>query len=184
VLEVFRAITDSGIELDRTVEFHGYAAEEVGLRGSQDVAADYQKRDEAVAAMLQLDMTLYRADDTVSLVNDYVSKDLTALLRQLVDTYCSVPWQDTECGMRPYHGFESPVFALVSTRCVGYSCSDHASWHKAGYVAAFPFETPFKKANPDIHTPDDLVKNLDPAHGLEYAKLAAAFAVEVASTTD
>jgi len=163
VLEVFRAITDSGIELDRTVEFHGYAAEEVGLRGSQDVAADYQKRDEAVAAMLQLDMTLYRADDTVSLVNDYVSKDLTALLRQLVDTYCSVPWQDTECG---------------------YSCSDHASWHKAGYVAAFPFETPFKKANPDIHTPDDLVKNLDPAHGLEYAKLAAAFAVEVASTTD
>jgi leucyl aminopeptidase len=42
VLEIFRVLaTDPRFTPERTIEFHGYAAEEVGLRGSQEIADSY-----------------------------------------------------------------------------------------------------------------------------------------------
>jgi len=163
VLEVYRALLESGFKPDRTVEFHGYSAEEVGLRGSQDVVADYVKANAPVASMMQLDMTLYQptAVNKIALVTDFVSSDLTAFLRTLVDTYCAVPWEDTKCG---------------------YACSDHASWNRAGYVSSFPFESKFNEINPAIHTKSDLVSKLNKDHGIEYAKLGLAYIVELAGT--
>jgi len=51
VLEVFRVLVQSGYKPRRAIEFHTYAAEEAGLLGSQDVAADYSARRIQVAAM-------------------------------------------------------------------------------------------------------------------------------------
>jgi Zn-dependent M28 family amino/carboxypeptidase len=54
VLEVFRVLASNGFRGDRSIEFHAYAAEEVGLLGSQAIASTYQKEGKVVAGMMQL----------------------------------------------------------------------------------------------------------------------------------
>ena len=41
---VFKVLVESGYAPRRTIEFIGWAAEEVGLRGSNDISADYAAR--------------------------------------------------------------------------------------------------------------------------------------------
>ena len=71
------------------------------------------------------------------------------------------------------------------TAC-GYGCSDHASWDAQGYPAAMAFESLFGQHNPEIHTTDDTLATLgnSAAHALKFARLGAAFMVEVAKQTD
>lgn len=57
LIEVFRALVAAGFSPTRPVEFHFYSAEEVGLLGSQAVAASYKSASKAVYAMMNLDMT-------------------------------------------------------------------------------------------------------------------------------
>jgi len=165
VLEVFRVLaTDPRFVPERTLEFHGYAAEEVGLRGSQQIADSYAAEDKNVIAMLQLDMTGYvRAGTTpsVGIITDYTHPQLSAFVRTLVPEYTSLPFVNTACG---------------------YGCSDHASWNRAGYPAAFTFEAAFSNSNPYIHTPNDQFSRLSTAHMNQISRLALSFAVELSFT--
>ena len=63
----------------------------------------------------------------------------------------------------------------------GYGCSDHASWTKAGVPAAFPCESNFDEHNPYIHSASDTMSLLSLEHMTNFAKLAVAFAIELAS---
>lgn len=48
--------------------------------------------------MMQLDMTFYPGinnENIVGIVTDNTDPDLTAFTRQLVDSYCDIPWVDT-----------------------------------------------------------------------------------------
>lgn len=56
-METFRVLVEQNFQGLRAIEFHGYSAEEVGLRGSQAIAESYQAQNIKVAGMLQLDMT-------------------------------------------------------------------------------------------------------------------------------
>ncbi len=160
VLEAFRHIVESGFKPNRTLQFMGYAGEEKGLLGSQDIASQYNNQSKAVVGVLQLDMTMYPGSSpTVTFISDYTNQDLTKFLQKLTDEYVKVRWQEDDCG---------------------YPCSDHASWTRYGYPSAFPFEASFGGLNPNIHTPRDTTTGLDPDHGLSYLKLALAFAVEMA----
>lgn len=161
LMEIFRVITASGTRPERTLEFMGYAGEEAGLLGSQDIAADYKKRGEKVAAVLQLDMTLYPGTKhTMTFITDHVDRELTEFTEKLAATYVAAPTQRDRCG---------------------YACSDHASWNKAGYASVFPFEALMSEDNKQIHTERDTIENgLDPEFGLRFAKLGLAFAVELA----
>jgi len=159
VIEAFRAIVESGFLPNRTIEFHTYAAEEVGLRGSQAIASQYQQMKVPVHAQLQLDMTMYtKTPQYIAVMTDYVDQSLTEFMKQLITTYTTK--------------------SVVLSRC-GYGCSDHASWYKAGYRSAFPFETTFDQDNPYIHTSNDIFDHLSVEHGIEFTKLAVAFAVEL-----
>lgn len=163
-LEVFRVLMLNGFQPNRTLEFHFYAAEEVGLLGSQAVANKYAAAETVVVGMLQLDMDFYIGtddEDIVGIVTDYTDPDLTRFLRQLVDAYAAIDWVDTECG---------------------YGCSDHASWTAVGYRAVFPFESEFNKKNPYIHTSQDTLAHATLAHGLEFAKVSLGMAVELSAT--
>lgn len=163
-LEVFRVLMLNNFRPNRTLEFHFYAAEEVGLRGSQAVANKYAAANTVVVGMIQLDMDFYigtNNEDVVGIVTDYTDPDLTRFLRQLVDAYASIDWVDTECG---------------------YGCSDHASWTAVGYRAVFPFESEFNKKNPYIHTSQDTLAHATLAHGLEFAKVCLGMAVELSAT--
>jgi bacterial leucyl aminopeptidase len=78
-----------------------------------------------------------------------------------------------------------PELLWTTTSC-GYPCSDHASWFLNGYDTAFPFEAGFFDHNPWIHTENDTLGTLgnSVAHAAKFARLAAAFMVEVAKTAD
>jgi leucyl aminopeptidase len=162
VLEIFCVLAGEGFIPERTLEFHGYAAEEVGLRGSQAIVQRYLNEGIEVAGMLQLDMTGYvrpGTTRTIGVVVDFTNPALTAFVRQLVNTYTNIQWTNTQCG---------------------YACSDHGSWFRGGYPAAFVFESIFSNSNPYIHTQNDLLSLLDMDHALETAKLGLGFAVEMA----
>jgi leucyl aminopeptidase len=57
--EVARVLLAADLRPQRTIQFMAYAAEEVGLRGSLRIAADYKQRGVKVVGVLQLDMTNY-----------------------------------------------------------------------------------------------------------------------------
>lgn len=160
VMEAFRILVESGFQPNRTLQFMGYAGEEEGLLGSQDIASRYKNEGKHVVAVLQFDMTMFPgATPRITFINDHVNQDLTKFVERLSDEYVKANWIEDKCG---------------------YACSDHASWTRAGYPSAFPFETAFREYNPDIHSPKDTVEKLDGSHAENYLKLAIAFGVELA----
>jgi len=164
VLELFRVIASSGFQPDRTIEFQTYSAEEVGLRGSQDIASFYQVNSVPVYAMMQLDMTFFVKSGTTpsfGIITDFVDPNLTAFLLKLVSAYSSLTTVQSKCG---------------------YGCSDHASWNKAGYSSCFPFEGSFSNLNNKIHTDQDLIDILNVEHGKQFAQVAIGFIVELGLT--
>jgi len=160
VLEAFRVIVNSGFKPDRTLEFMTYAAEEVGLRGSQAIANSYASQAKDVRSVLQFDMTGYhRTSRVVGVMTDYTDTALTSFLRLLVTNYTTLQPTDIRCG---------------------YACSDHASWYNARYRAAYPFESTMSDSNPNIHTASDTLSNLNITHAAEFVKIAVGYSIELA----
>jgi leucyl aminopeptidase len=162
LLEVFRVLTAGSYRPNRTVEFMVYAGEEGGLLGSQDIAQRYRAEGRQVSAVLQLDMTMYpgKINPAITLITDNVDASLTQFLKQLITTYVKAPYREATLGR--------------------FAASDHVSWTKAGFPAAFPTEATLRSMNPAIHTSRDTVHNLDFTYGMHFARLALAFAVESA----
>lgn len=155
-METFRIIAQSDFEPERTIEFHAYAAEEIGLRGSQAIAQSYKSQRKQVYGMMQLDMTGYhpRKNNQIALIRQSSSSSLNAYAKILTSEYTKA------------QAVEKNLFG---------GTSDHASWNRAGYPACFPFEM---NSNPYIHTARDTIDRLDFDFGKEYVKLAVAFAIE------
>ena len=63
-----------------------------------------------------------------------------------------------------------------------YACSDHASWHQAGVPVSMPFESRMAQRNQKIHSAKDTRarSNNEASHALKFAKLGAAYAIEMA----
>ncbi|RKP10784.1 hypothetical protein THASP1DRAFT_12384 [Thamnocephalis sphaerospora] len=164
VLEAFRALIASDFKPKRPIEFHWYAGEEAGLLGSQDIAASYQNAGRKVAGMLQLDMTGTPANgrpNEIGFVSDNVNEALTKTVEGLADQVL-------------------PGVTHKRFRC-GYGCSDHASWTKAGYPSAFPFESAGLSDNRNIHSTADTIDKVNFDHVLRFSKLAIAYAVTLSS---
>jgi leucyl aminopeptidase len=161
ITEVARALLAGGYRPARTIQFMAYAAEEVGLRGSQLIVRDYKRRGVHVVGALQLDMTNYQGSDRdIWLMKDYTSAPQNAFLIALIDTYVGATWGLDACG---------------------YACSDHAAWNRAGVPASMPFEARMRQRNMAIHTDLDTLETSDAsaAHALKFARLAAAYAIEL-----
>jgi bacterial leucyl aminopeptidase len=147
---------------ERTIQFMAYAAEEVGLRGSQAIVRDYQKRGVRVVGALQLDMTNYQGSDRdIWLIDDYTSRAQNQFLAALIERYTDATWGVDRCG---------------------YACSDHASWHRAGVPASMPHESRSRDRNRQIHTARDTleVSRDNASHAAKFARLGLAYAVELA----
>jgi len=158
VLETLRVLVSSGVRPRRSVEFHWYAAEEVGLRGSGAIAQSYSNNNVNVTAMVNFDVDGYQAPgiNDIGIYTDNVNTELTQFLRILVDGYLAYGRRDTRCG---------------------YGCSDHASFHNYGFPAAFPAEVVF---HPQMHSEQDSFENVGFTQVIEFIKLAVGFAVEIA----
>lgn len=159
--EVARALLAADVRPARTIEIIAYAAEEIGLRGSQAVVKDHQARGIQVIGALQLDMTNFQGSEkAIWLMKDFTSAAQNAFLIELIDTYVGATWGLDACG---------------------YACSDHASWYRAGVPASMPFEARMKDRNKVIHTARDTLETSgdNAAHALTFARLAAAYAIEL-----
>ncbi|UZW62060.1 M20/M25/M40 family metallo-hydrolase [Lysobacter enzymogenes] len=167
--EVLRVALGSGWKPRRTVKFMAYAAEEIGLRGSNAIAVDHRNRGVNVVGVLQLDMTNYRTAGAADLrlISDNSNAGLQGLVRQLYSRYLGGG-------------------TLAEYRC-GYGCSDHASWTSAGYPAAMLFEggTATGGYSPHIHTRNDTLANMgnSAANSVPFAKLGLAFLGELGKTS-
>lgn len=161
LMETARTLLASGIAFEKPIYFIWYSAEEMGLVGSDYVVADFLDKKIAVDAVMQLDMTGYAHNNepTMWLMKDYTNKDLTAFLTTLIKTYVKKPVDFSMCG---------------------YGCSDHASWHQAGFKASFPFESKMGQDDPYIHSSNDTMDVLSLEHMTDYSKLATAYAIELA----
>lgn len=165
--EVIRVFMSQGIQPKRTIKFMGYAAEEVGLRGSGEIASQASADNDNVIAVMQLDMTGYiGSSEDIVFMDDYTDSGLNTYLMSLLDTYLpSVNYGTDSCG---------------------YGCSDHASWHNAGYPASMPFESRMSAHNSAIHTINDTEERLDATgeHALNFSRLAMTFAIELGFNTE
>jgi len=150
VLEVARLLVESNLQFNRTLEFHFYSAEELGLWGSQAIANAYAKENVNVYAMIQYDMIGYcspllegKLERPPALVLDeFVDRDLTLCLFKIGEQAVGRKFDETACG---------------------YACSDHGSWTRAKYRSAFPKECDRRFQNPYIHTLRDTVSILKEA---------------------
>lgn len=160
--EVLRVIAAANYRPRRTIKLIGYAAEEVGLRGSQDIARHFKQNQVDVVGVLQLDMTNFKGSaKDIYLISDYTDGEQNQFLTKLIASYL-------------------PAVTVGSDRC-GYACSDHAAWHALGYVTSMPFESLLSQDNPHIHGKNDSYANSgnQAAHALKFARMAAAYAIEL-----
>jgi leucyl aminopeptidase len=164
ITEVIRVLLNSDYKPKRTVQFMGYAAEEVGLLGSKEIATAYKQASRKVVGVMQLDMTLRKGtvDKDIVMMADFTNTAQNEFLGRLIDEYVKVPWGYSRCG---------------------YGCSDHASWTANGYPASIPFESTMEDINHSIHTANDTLQSAggDAKHAAKFAKLATAFVVELAN---
>jgi len=161
VLEMFRILLSSGFTPTKTIEFHGYAAEEVGLRGSQDIASAYRAAGKKVMGMVNFDMTIFPDSNNprINFITDFVDGNLTSHNMMLCDAY-DIPYMSSRCG---------------------YACSDHASFFQNGFPSSHPWEA--QSSNRRIHTTDDTLDlaGVDVSHSILFTKLGLATAVELGS---
>jgi len=162
--EIIRVLMVSAYQPKRNIRFIAYAAEEVGLRGSQDIVAGQAARRDRVVGVLQLDMVAYRGDATdLWIYTDYTNAAQNLFLANLAATYL-------------------PTLTVGFDAC-GYGCSDHASWHNAGFAASFPFEASNARYNFALHSVNDTIATFgnQADHALKFARLGLAYLVELAS---
>jgi leucyl aminopeptidase len=164
ITEVIRILMNSDFKPKRTIQFMGYAAEEVGLLGSKEIAQTYKQKSQKVIGVMQLDMTLRKGtvDKDIVMMADYTNGAQNEFLGRLIDEYVKVSWGYSRCG---------------------YGCSDHASWTANGFPASIPFESTMEDINHSIHTAKDTLESSggDAKHAAKFAKLATAFVVELAN---
>jgi Zn-dependent M28 family amino/carboxypeptidase len=145
VLEIARLM--QGVDVDVTVEFAFWGAEELGLIGSDHYAKQAKAKGEEIVVMLQMDAIgtrspVFTNGFTIDTINPYVTQG--NVLAQTAEDYSSV---------EALNGVGGKVF--VSSR--GCGCSDHQSFINVGYPALGIFQyinSPASHLNMSIDTLD------------------------------
>lgn len=165
--EMIRVLLAKNFVPNRTIEVMAFAAEEIGLVGSAEIAEEYANNGVDVAAFVQFDMTGFNGSNSdIYITTDwYTSSQLNDYLASLMDYYNTGGDHN---------------FTYNYTEC-GYGCSDHASWADNGYAASFPFEASMQQSNPNIHSSNDVYSFFNtPDHAVKFTKLGLEFLIEAA----
>lgn len=163
ITEILRILMLHNYRPTRTIMFMAYAAEEVGFIGSGHIAESFEEEGQKVIGVLNLDMTNFRGSEDLDMVivGDYTSPGQNAFLEELIQIYLpEIKWEYDECE---------------------YECSDHVSWHNAGFPVSMLFESRFSEYNPHLHKTTDTFENSggNAEHSVDFAKLALVFTTEI-----
>ena len=159
--EAIRVIVDSGYKPYKTIQFMAYAHEEVGLRGSKDIAKKYRKDGKNVLGMINFDMVGYHGNSNKIICfgtdPEYTNNDQTNFLEELMTYYLNdIPYDTGLCY---------------------YPCSDHSSWTGEEYPASYAHEC---ETSPNWHKESDIVENVDVNQMSRFAQLAVVYIAEMA----
>ena len=169
--EVLRIAMARDWRPQRTIKFMGYAAEEVGLRGSAAIAQRYATDSVNVVGVLQLDMTNYHdgVPYNFHLISDYSNAPLRAFSQSLFDHYLV------------------PLGLARRDLTCGYACSDHASWTNNGFPAVMASEPGDATHDffPYLHTQYDTLAQVGGTADAStvFARFGLAFIGELAKTS-
>ena len=168
ITEAARSLFEIGYKPKRTIEIMAYAAEEIGLVGSAEIASEYADNNVDVVGVAQFDMTNYNGSvNDIYFITDFTSALLNSYLMDLLEHYNASGEHEI----------------TYDTSLCNYGCSDHASWTNEGFLASFPFEVRFSQHNDNIHTPNDTYAVSGTSeHATKFAKLCAEFLIEAAKT--
>lgn len=161
LLETFRVLMTSEFRPQKTLVFYGYAAEEIGLVGSQEIARSYSNEGKQVVGVMQIDMAMYSSSGSskIRFVSDYTSKNLTELAQGLAQDYLGLEVELMKCG---------------------YGCSDHASWNKYSFPSFMPAEDEMGASVSRIHSASDMNDSkMNPSYAAKFSQLALAFVVSM-----
>lgn len=165
ITEMIRSLVAIGFKPERTIKFMSYAAEEVGLRGSSEIARSYSQDNIDVRGVIQLDMTNYsRRKNEIVFISDYTNARQNSYLKKLAAKHL-------------------PELSVYNDKC-GYACSDHVSWHRNNFPVSFPFEARFSEYNHNIHSHGDTISksNNRANHATKFAKLVLAYIMEMSQS--
>jgi hypothetical protein len=151
--EILRVIKSTGVTFKRRVEFHAYAAEEVGLVGSGSIAKEYRNAGRKIAGMLQLDMNSYAEPEYAGKIFLVTTHTSPILRRQLAD-------------LSARYGLGIPEEMALTA-----GTSDHKAWTNQGFHSVFPFEHP-TAYNKRIHTSSDSSTHIDSSLSEKFSRLA------------
>lgn len=163
--EVFRTLVESGEKFQRDIYIMFYAAEEMGLVGSNAIATRFRDQGIKLRGVLQYDMTGFRhpsENKDFYLIEDFTDSGLNNFAVKVADAALGIPKN-----------------RIGRTKC-GYGCSDHASWNRKGYPTVYPFEASFDNYNRSIHTDGDTMSKLDLKRAMTFVRLGLAMIVELA----
>ena len=166
VIRVLKLHNDNNDDcLPRTVIAVGYAAEEIHLKGSEHIANSFAAEGQNVIGVLNFDMTNFRGSEDLDLVMigdyDYTDPGQNAFLERLIQTYLpEITWEYDYCER---------------------DCSDHASWHNAGYPASMFIEARLREITRHIHKATDTFEASggNAEHSVNFVKLALAYVAEL-----
>ncbi|QHC83565.1 hypothetical protein AS589_01525 [Empedobacter brevis] len=168
ITEILRVLLKNNFQPEASVEMMAFAAEEIGLVGSEEIAQSYANDNKEVIGFVQFDMTNYKgsAKDIVLMTDNYCDTNLNSFLMQLMEEY-------NKTGLHQ--------FTYDTSKC-GYGCSDHFSWADNGYAATLPFEARMNEDNPNIHTTNDTYASMGntSTHAAKFVKLGIEYVVEAA----
>ncbi len=162
ITEIIRVLVETNYKSKHNLQFMAFSAEEVGLRGSMDIAAKYDAEVIKVRGYLNLDGTNFKgsSDINFAIIADDTDKEQNAFLGKISDTYLKLPWGYDKCN---------------------YACSDHYSFDYKNFRASFPGEARVLEENPRIHTTDDTfdVMGNNATHAVSFAKLGLSYVLEL-----
>jgi len=162
VLEMARLMRD--VDVDMTVEFAFWGAEELGLIGSDHYAKQARENDEDIVVMLQLDAigtrsTLFTNGFSIDTISPYITEG-NVLVQTALD-YSLVEAQNGTGGQ----------LRITSRGC---GCSDHQSFINVGYPALGIFQF-YDNPAPHLNMSTDTIDHVDLAlvTGITQATLGA-----------
>lgn len=160
--ELLRAAVEVDYRPARTVVFYAYAAEEVGLVGSGEIARQARQQNQDVVGVMQLDMINFTSapEPYITFVRNGTDVALNDFAIALVEQYVHLPYRYRDCA---------------------YACSDYASWTDQGFPSTFPNEAAGGDRNPHAHTAQDTLAWTHDGveHAMYFAQLGAAFMAEL-----
>lgn len=153
-LEMARVLVRENYQPNVTLRFIGFAAEEVGLRGSADYALKARQQNRDIKVMMNYDMIGYRNQSQPD--RDFY----------IVWYPGSEAFSNLHAAMSTLYTTLTPVFT-TSYR----SSSDSWSFYQQGYNTVFAIERDF---NPYYHSPNDLLQYLDIPYARDIIKAGLA----------